>query len=247
MVAVLVAALIGLGIWQLQRWDEVAAENDRIDTRIAAAPVPLEELAADATPDQLEYRRVTVTGRYRPDEEVLQRSRAHRGQNGWHVLTPLVTGPDRAVLVRRGWVPYDLDEPPVGPAAPPDDEVEVTGFLQRSDEQPGFGPSDPRTGRLERVFHADVGRLQRQVDAELWPMVLQLQSQSPPQGELPIPAPAPELDETRHWSYALQWFGFAVVLAVGYGVVIRRRLHDDDASTEPSAPTLGSTEHARRL
>jgi hypothetical protein len=44
-------------------------------------------------------------------------------------------------------------------------------------------------------------------------------------GELPVPAGSPELDERNHLSYAVQWFSFALLALVTYGVWLwtRRR------------------------
>ena len=219
--------LVLLGTWQLGRWSEVKAEAARLDEALAAPPVALVDLPADADPASLEFQRVTVTGTYVTADEVLQRSRSHQGQNGWHVLTPLRTSDGSGIIVRRGWVPYDLDEPPVAEAAPPTGPVEVTGFLHRSEEQPGFGPTDPDDGVLARVFHADVERIDRQTELSLYPMVLQLQSQSPPAGDLPITAEPPEIDPMRHLSYALQWFGFATIAVVGYAAWLRRQSREE--------------------
>lgn len=238
---------VRLGLWQLDRLEHRRAENTRLQERLAAPALELSsvtDLSSGAATEELEYRRVQVTGTYRTEEEVLQRSRAHRGENGYHVLTPLVTDGGAVLLVRRGWVPYRLDEPPVRQALPPDGEVTVRGYLETSEEQSGFGPTDPEDGRLARVFRADVARLDRQVSGELWPMLVHLESQVPPPGELPRPAPRPEFDEANHLSYALQWFSFAVIAIVGYALAIRsRRREGDGPATDREAgarPTVAS-------
>lgn len=223
-----------LGRWQLQRLDDVRAQNAVVAERFGQPPLAFEDVADVSAGDEdrleaLEYRALVVSGTYLPEEEVLQRSRAHNGQNGYHVLTPLVRDDGRAVLVRRGWVPYSLDEPPVAPAAPPAGEVTVSGFLQRSEEQRGFGPTDPAEGELSRVFRADVTRLDQQMEPALFPMVVALETQEPPQqGRLPIPTSRPELDEANHLSYALQWFSFAAIAAIGYGAVLWKRTRDEE-------------------
>lgn len=236
-------AFVSLGTWQMRRLDEVRADNARVESRLEQAPVPLDRLDEELSGppgsealERLEYRQVRATGVYRPADEVLQRSRAHRGQNGYHVLTPLDLGDGRALLVRRGWVPFALDEPPVPEAAPPGGEVTVTGYLARSEQPSGIGPRDPATGTLAQVFHADVSRLDRQVDGDLLPMVLHAEAQSPPQpGRLPIPVGRPDRDESRHLSYALQWFSFALIAVVGYAAVLRKRTREHrDAAVDVS-------------
>lgn len=66
-------------------------------------------------------------------------------------------------------------------------------------------------------------RIRWQVTTPLVPAYIQ-QSPSPTQTAPPYRA-EPELDLTEgpHFSYALQWFTFAAILAVGYPVYVRRQ------------------------
>lgn len=214
-----------LGNWQFARLAEVRANNDLLAERLDQPPADLAQLAGsdgDGADEQaLEFRRVEVTGVYRPDEEILQRNRQHQGQQGFHLLTPMELNDGGVVLVRRGWVPAQLAEPPVTEALPPDGEVTVTGVLERPVDQPSFGASDPDEGVLDRVFHTDTARLARQIDGPLFPMVLRLETQRPPlpddPGELPVAVPRPELDEANHLSYGVQWYSFAALAVIIYG------------------------------
>ena len=240
LVLTVVATCLALGQWQVDRLQTVREQNARATERMAQAPIDLAALADPANTDTvddaaLEFRRVEVTGAFRPDEEVLQRNRQYRNQTGFHVLTPLELTDGGVVLVRRGWVPSSLDQPPVAEAAPPSGDLTVVGVLERPVAQPSFGPQDPDEGRLERVFHTDTARLDRQVHGRLFPMVLRIDAEldNPTEDQLPFPAGPPELDEGSHLSYAVQWHIFAVLALVTYVAWWWRRLtHDDD----PGAP-----------
>ena len=219
-----------LGFWQLGRWDEEKARQARIEARIDQPPVPVTDVLrpdlSAAELDDLEYQPVTATGTYLADEEVAHRNRDFGGRGGFDWLTPLQLDDGTAVLVRRGFVPPSRaagTEPT--PAPPPGGEVTVTGWLELSGQQPGFGPTDPATGRLETVFNADVPRIDQQVTPDLLPMVLHLRDQDPAQGDLPLAQPVPEVDLSQNLSYAVQWFIFAAVVVVGYGIVLRRKWH----------------------
>ncbi len=61
-------------------------------------------------------------------------------------------------------------------------------------------------------------------------MWLQLERQDPPPAEdaLPIVLPEPDRDEGPHLSYAVQWFLFAAIGAVGWPLVLRRAAAEDD-------------------
>lgn len=231
-VAVAVACAL-LGRWQLSRLAERRALNDALERRIEQPAVPLAvvvaELAAGVPIDDLEFRIVTVTGAFVPGEEVLQRNRSHEGQQGFHVVTPFriddrATDGAESVLVRRGWVPVANDEPPVAAAAPPSGLVTITGMVRTPERHGGFGPSDPATGVLERVFWADPRRLDDQVSGNLIDLVIDLRSIHPATAErhlLPKPLEDPRFDEANHLSYAVQWFSFAVIALVGIAAYAR--------------------------
>lgn len=233
-VAAVAVVLVNLGLWQLSRHEERTSSNARVAERLEQPPLPLEDLAADglaastAADDELAYRRVRVSGRYLPDEEVLLSPRGRHGQPGHHVLTPLVTDEGRAVLVDRGWVPYELDEPPVDEAAPPTGTVELSGFLLPNEPAQRYAPELP-DGELATMSRVDLGRLEQQTGESLFAYYVQLREQRPaPQGEsLPIPADPPDVsDDGNHLSYAFQWFSFAGVGLVGYPLLIRRAARD---------------------
>ena len=222
-----VAVLVGLGQWQLERLDEVRTSNARLEERIAAPPVALSDLLATSgmDPSVLEFRRVVVTGTFLPDEEVLQRNRVQRGLQGLDVLTPLDLGGGTSLLVRRGWVPTTMDTPPVVDAPPPSGAVTITGVLERSVPQPTFGARDPAEGVLARVFHPDTERLDAQMSGRLLPVVLRMDALA---GSDPTTLPAapgpPGLDEGSHLSYAAQWHLFALLASVAYAFWWRTRL-----------------------
>lgn len=234
LVLAVAATCVALGLWQLDRLGELQASNALATARMDD---PSADLAALADPagtavvdeEALEFRRVAVRGTFRPDQEVLQRGQQHpfSGQAGFHVLTPLELAHGGVVLVRRGWVPATLSEPPVAEAAPPAGEVTVEGVLERPVGQPGFGPQDPPEGHLERMFHTDTARLDGQVDGALFPMVLRIDAEPPAASvsELPVTVGPPVLDERNHFSYAMQWFAFATLAVITYGAWLwsRRR------------------------
>ena len=233
MVLAVVVTFPLLGFWQLGRWDEEKARQERIEARIDEPPVPVTEVLdpdmTDAALDDLEFRPVTATGTYVADAEVAHRNRDLDGHGGFDWLTPLRLDDGTAVLVRRGFVPPTraAGTDPT-PAPPVDGEVTVTGWLESSTSQPtgwrrAFSPSDPDTGTLETVFWADVDRIDEQSAADLLPMILHLDEQDPAQGDLPVAQPVPEVDLSQNLSYAVQWFVFAAIVVVGYGIVLRRK------------------------
>jgi len=234
LVGAVVVVLVGLGQWQVERLEQVRRSNQLLAERLAADPVDLGALVGlgPLDPAALEFRRVVATGEFRPEQEVLQRNRVNAGRTGFDVLTPLDLGGGTAALVRRGWVPSTLDTPPVTAAPPPAGPTTITGVLERSVPQPRFGARDPEDGVLQRVFHPDTARLDRQVEGDLLPLVLRLDA-APGVAvtDLPVAAGPPSLDEGSHLSYAVQWHLFALIAASSYLLWWRRRLREARAGS----------------
>jgi cytochrome oxidase assembly protein ShyY1 len=219
--SILLAALfVRLGFWQLHRLHERRDFKASV-LRAERAPVqPLERLVGlRSDPDRVAYRRVVVSGRYRTADEVIVFGRAFHGEPGNHVLTPLLTQNGQAVLVDRGWVPVEMDHPPVPKAAPPPGRVRVTGLLLPPED------SSPGSGRVRVVTKIDPEAIADGLPYPLYPVYLQLQSQHPLQaGSLPVRLPPPDLNGgPPNLSYAIQWFSFAAIALVGYVILALRR------------------------
>src|SRR5690606_14748250 len=82
-IAVLCASL---GVWQLGRAGESRAAVQRFEAALDLPAFTLE--TADEPDDGLRYRKVTTTGRYVPERQVLIDHIVHDGVVGYLVLTP---------------------------------------------------------------------------------------------------------------------------------------------------------------
>jgi len=227
-VLALVVLMVDLGFWQLRRLHEKRSHNALVAARTDEAVAPLDRVltAGDTSGHTatVEFRRVTASGRYRPDQELLVRSRSLDGAPGSWVMTPLALDDGSAVVVNRGWIANEgrFDAVPKAFRAP-SGRVTVSGLLRRSETRGAYGPKDPTTGRLANLARADVGRMAKQVPERLVPGWVQLQEQRPAGRNAPTPLPTPQLDEGPHLSYAIQWFLFSTIAVVGYPLILRRR------------------------
>lgn len=219
LIVALAVAFVSLGLWQLRRLDERKAFNATLRARTSLPVVAFEELPPD--PEVVPYRRVTASGEYLTDDEVLIVGRSRNTLAGHELVTPLLLDDDTLLLVDRGWVPLDVDDPPVDLAEPPAGPVQVTGVLFPSQERGRFGPRHPDTGVLTRMHRIEIGRVDRQVDGELQPWYLLLEDQQPATGgTYPQALSLPSLAEGPHRSYALQWFAFAFIGLTMYTAVL---------------------------
>jgi surfeit locus 1 family protein len=231
-----VAASLGcmrLGFWQLGRLSERRTTNAQITARLGEAAVPLERLPPNSA---VRFRRATVTGRYDYENEFVLTSRSRNGAPGVHIMTPLRVGSgDTAVLVNRGWA-YAPDGMRVDLAlfrGEPNGNVE--GFVDTYSDGVGQVSTPSVKRAVRRLDHDSIAAM---VPYVLAPVVLVQRLDS---GEAtavdrgtPVRVEPPPLDEGPHRSYAIQWFGFALVGMVGVVLVLQReRARRVTAGTKP--------------
>ncbi len=213
------AVLIGLGTWQVQRlhWKEELLAT--IEARLHQPPMTIADLAdRAATEGALEYTPVRASGRFAHDEEMFFFA-THEGQSGWYVYTPLLlapgeTAPGDAILVNRGFVPYDMRDPATRPGSQPQGTVEVVGLArERIDGKPGFVVPDNQPG--ERTFFWKDWRTMVEV-AGLDPATTVpffIDAGPTARTELPRGGVTIVSLPNNHLQYAITWYGLAAALA----------------------------------
>lgn len=223
-----VGVLIRLGIWQLDRLAQRREFNAQVIAQQKAEPLTLDSTTLSADLLDMEYRAVIVTGRYDHAQQVVLRNQVWGDQPGVHLLTPLVvSGTNKAVLVDRGWIPMDDSVPDQRSKYDEPGVVTVRGVIRRPQTKPDFGgvPDPPLASgqtRLDAWNIVNLERISQQVSVPLLAAYIQ---QSPGSTQtVPPYRTEPQLDLTEgpHFSYALQWFTFAAILAVGYPIYVRR-------------------------
>ena len=243
LVVVGVALMVWAAFWQLDRLDERRAFNTVVEARIDLPAVPLDELLATATdPTDLEWRQVTMTGVFRP-QQIVWFNRSQGGLAGDNILAALdqdasaeQTSP--VIIVNRGFVMLGTD----GDAAPTGD-IDILGRIRVPMERQRGELTDGGDGSLLEVRRIDLDELDAQIDGDVAPFYIDLIGSIPNvTGADPAPVPAPTLDDGPHFSYAVQWFIFAAAVLVGWVLAVRRSisLRRRDALTasaaEPTTP-----------
>lgn len=233
-VAVLAPTFVALGLWQLDRLEQRRDRNAGITRNIDHEPVPLDELLSLSQPvdKPIEWRQVTMTGRYDAGRTVLVRNRTStdNGPPGFHVLVPLVAGTGAALLVDRGWIPYGqtATETPT-PPAPPSGPVTVVGRL-RPTEHGGIGAGLP-TGQVARF---DVPEIGASLPYDVYDGFAELVSENPSPASAPTPLDEPSPSDGPHLSYAVQWFVFAAIAVSGFCYLFVREAREEPATKPPA-------------
>lgn len=200
-VALLLPALLALGIWQLERADEKRALLAEFSTARAVAPV-----AFDAALPR--YARVRVAGRWDPRQFLLD-AQVERGQAGYRIFTPLALVDGSRLIVDRGWVAAAADRATLPDIAIAEAEVELEGLLDEF-PQPGVrtGSSpDAAEGWPRVVLYPTAETLTAALGVAVQSKLLRLDAEAAGAGALGFP---PE----RHLGYAVTWFALAATLLV---------------------------------
>lgn len=207
--------LARLGLWQLERLEERRAFNQLVASRWDQEPFNLNESALPTNLDEIGYRRVAAVGAFDYAHQVALKNQNRESAPGVKLVTPLLLPNGQAILVVRGWIPYSESQPEQWPQFNEvTDEAAIVGMLQKSQVLPGAAvPEGPQT----EWFRVDIEAIQHQMPYQLLPVFL-LQLPEPGRGyeALPYRDVPFEITEGNHFSYALQWFMFAVILGGGY-------------------------------
>jgi surfeit locus 1 family protein len=217
-----VYVLIQLGFWQLDRLQQRRDFNAMVVERWKQEPfdVNTNEIPADLS--ALEYRRVQATGTFDYENQILLKNQTRNQAPGSVVVTPLVLEDGRAVLVARGWLPSGEETPERWSQYNEPSDAPVIGLLQETQLLPnGTAPTPPATPQRE-WFQINIDAIQPQMPYELLPVfILQLPEDGRSYNQLPLREEPIVLDEGSHFSYAMQWFMFAIILGVGYIILVR--------------------------
>jgi cytochrome oxidase assembly protein ShyY1 len=220
--ALAAATMVGLGFWQLSRYQERTAINERIEAAGHADPRPVTQvLGPFRPPEGIAWTRVRATGEYDPEHEILIRGRTVSGSVGFEVITPLVLDDGSAVLVDRGWVPPGKGGATALPdvPAPPTGEVTVVGRVHLP-ESGGDQPA-PVSGQLQ-ARRVDPARLASALPYPVLGGYLLAYQQEPPSAGRLAAIPVRYEESGQNLSYLVQWWLFAVITLAGTGFLARR-------------------------
>lgn len=226
----MVAVLVGLGVWQLQRRVEKHALIAALDERLALAPVALPQAGAwnglTATKD--EFRRVTFTATYAPlpDAMVYSAGSAVRddisGPGAWAFL-PARLASGEIVAVNAGFVQNTMQDRAQQDRATrrlvTGQPIMLTGYI-RFPETPG-SLTPPENAATRLWFVRDVPAMAGALGwGTIAPFYIDLEAPMPDSG-IPKPGPLHVRLKDDHLQYAITWFGLAVVVTIAFGFWLR--------------------------
>ncbi|HXC59425.1 MAG TPA: SURF1 family protein [Steroidobacteraceae bacterium] len=214
LVLAVIPLFIALGFWQWHRGDYRSAQW----AAFAQADVPAVETSA-ATLDRLpRFTRVRVSGEFDAMRQVLLDNISHEGAPGYEVLSLLRLADGSHLMVDRGWVPFTGFRD-----RPPDISLTAGGMQTIAGRLSTLPVAGIAAGRLPPPQRGDWPRvtsfplheeLQHMWGERLLVPVLLLDADSGP-GYLRDWRP-PGISPDRNYSYAVQWWSFALLAAAMY-------------------------------
>ena len=206
--AILLAILCGLGTWQLERLQWKLALIARVNSHMAAAPVPLDAILA-MTGDDAQYRRVRLDGRFDHRREAYVFT-TDEGAAVYHVLTPFTTDDGKTLMVDRGEVPKEKLAAATRAAGNVEGEVHLTGVWRVPDPPGAFTPPPDTAKRI--WFSRDLAAIAAADHLSLAAPVVIEADTTPNPGGWPRGGRTVVSFRNQHLSYAVTWFGLALCL-----------------------------------
>ena len=176
----MLAILLGLGVWQVQRHAWKSDLIEKLRTRAESTAIPLALDISDL--DALEFQRVRVTGQFLHDKELYLLNRSLNGNPGLHILTPLQRADGGVIMINRGWTPFEKKEPASrmkGQLAGP---VTVEGIVRLMKAPNDFMPDNEPDNNT--WFYWDATAMAAAVGAKKVPPLLHYGGQGPGGGDV---------------------------------------------------------------
>jgi surfeit locus 1 family protein len=206
--ALLFALLCGLGTWQLERLQWKLALIARVDSHMAAAPLSLGQIEA-MNAEEAQYRRVTLNGRFDHAQEAYVFT-TDAGAPVYHVLTPFIAEGGRVLMVDRGEVPKEKLDPATRSPGNVADQTQVTGVWRVPDSPGLFTPPPDAAHRI--WYSRDLAGIAAADHLALAAPVVIEADTAPNPGGFPRGGQTVVSFRNQHLSYAVTWFGLAVML-----------------------------------
>lgn len=227
----------------MERLDERRAENQVIEDRLAEPPRPLEGIVGQygTAGEAMSFRHAIAKGEFRTDAEFLSIGRTYGALSGTLVATPFELEDGSALIVVRGLVPPGTPGPPAVGYEPAAGPMVIEGILQSGEEATAIGEPAPEGDVLVSLSRLDLEFIDRYIKGDVLPVMMMLGEVSVPYPRgSPIAIPEQEITEGRHLGYAIQWFGFALIVAVGVGTLVYRAGTTDPTTETDSDRTSGA-------
>lgn len=222
----MVSLMLGLAVWQYDRLQWRKEENVKLEAAFSAEPTVVDSQA------RLEgigvNTRVRLSGVTEPANTVYVRYKLLDGLPGVWVLTPLRLGDGSVVIVNQGWR-SDLHANKDARPDSPGQSLTVEGLVMKTEKPVGTVDHTDGNPSIPTVRSVSSDQLTSLLGGV--PVGTSFVQQQKPDGTDAVKLlPAPEITEGSHFAYVLQWTGFSFVVLIGYAILLRKAMQDDETT-----------------
>ena len=208
-VVCLLPAVLSLGFWQLARAEQKLKLEEAYLDRIGARPVAPASTLED-------FQRLRLSGRFEQGRDFLLDNQTEGGAVGYAVITPFMAQDGRRWLLNRGFVAGDRSRRTLPEVPTPDGAQVVIGIVwPELGLLPQFGEDPWAAGWPKPIQRLDVVRMAALLEGAV-AREIRLEAGQP--GVFSAARQSLNMPAAKHTGYAVQWFGLALALAVGYVV-----------------------------
>jgi cytochrome oxidase assembly protein ShyY1 len=209
---ILIYLFIRLSNWQFDRYDQRVLRNESTNVALSLAPKKIDSVSQMSGLKQ--WEKIELTGSYLSDQSKLVRKQYLENNLGFWVITPFKIQNGENILVNRGWIPIGSSASsnqsiPLAPVG----TVNLEGYLQPFNDS----ITQPKDLPLNQVNTIDYKYFESEIANNFY---VQVAKSSPMDNQVAI-IPLPELSNGPHFSYAIQWILFALLLPIGWYVLLK--------------------------
>jgi len=212
----LIALLVRLGFWQLDRAEYKQQLQAEISERQASSPLSYAQLLSLSTTEELVNGqptgyRLSVSISPASEHIFLLDNQTYRGQVGYLALQAVEVAPDMPwLLVELGFIAAGMDRRTLPTVAPITKPQHLNGRIYRRQTNPMSSALMAESGWPKRIQNLNLGELSMLLDYPLAPAVLQPERLV--SSDLPHPWDPIVLPAQKHYGYAVQWFSMSIAL-----------------------------------
>ena len=207
---------VSLGLWQLEREEYKDAIEMKFESRLEAGFRRFDgwESVSESGWAGMEFQKVIMRGRYDLGRSLLIDNQLHKGQAGYHVLTPFeLTGGNKIVLVNRGWVALGHSRDELPQIEKPIVDELIRGIVNIPTTN-GFRMGEVSLSDKwpQVVPFIDIEAMQETFNDRLLPIMIWLDPEQA--GHYRRNWDPVWADPEKSRAYAWQWFSFAVIAVI---------------------------------
>ncbi len=212
LLAILIYLFIELSGWQFDRYHQRIDRNKDFVTAVAGVSIPIENVSQLNNLKQ--WGKVSLSGQYLDAESKLVRKRYLKNSLGFWVLTPFQLANKEIILVNRGWIPSaNSSTSELAIPNSPTQQVLIEGYLQPM-EKFKANPVDLPSNQINDI---NIEKFQGNIYPNFY---VQIGKSNPAEKDIGI-IYLPEVSNGPHLSYAIQWILFALLLPIGWYVLLK--------------------------